>query len=78
MTCGRRLFVPIDVPPHHERIQKSDARRALGPTVDLKDRSGVELVMRMLGAVEPQAENNEDEHNDDALHDNVVCISCSC
>ena len=66
MTCGRSLFVPIDVPAHYDRIQKSAARRALGPTVDLKEISGVELTMRMLGAgAEPQAGKNEDEDNDD-------------
>ena len=70
MMCGRSLFVPIDVPAHYERIQKSAARRALGPTVDLKERSGVELTMRMLGAGEPQAENNEDENTDDEEKEN--------
>ena len=65
MPCGRSLVAHIDVPAHYERIPKSAARRARGPTVDVRERSGVELSMRMLGAGEPQAENNEDENKDD-------------
>ena len=64
-TSNRSLFVPIDVPAHYERIQASAARRALGPLIDHKERSGVELKLRMLGAGDPSLPLAEDDEEQD-------------
>ena len=45
----RTLFVPIGVPPDYARILKSAAARALGPSCDVNERSGVEFTTRTVG-----------------------------
>ena len=68
MTPSRTLFVPIDMPPAFEKHLKSGARRALGPTSDSNDRSGVMFSMSCIGARETSAvldEGQEAEEDDD-------------
>ena len=68
MTPSRTLFVPIDMPPAFEKHFKSGARRALGPTSDSNDRSGVMFSMSCIGARETSAvldETQEAEEDDD-------------
>ena len=47
---SRTIFVPIDLPGAYERAIKSAARRALGPMLDVQERSGVCFTMRAIGA----------------------------
>jgi len=47
----RSMHVPIDLPPVWQRIMKSAARRSLGPSVDMRERSGVELELRTIGGM---------------------------
>ena len=42
--------MPIDLPGAYERAIKSAARRALGPMLDVQERSGVCFTMRAIGA----------------------------
>ena len=47
---SRTIFVPIDLPLTYERAINSAARRALGPMLDVQERSGVCFTMRAIGA----------------------------
>lgn len=64
----RSIFVPIDLPPSYERAIKSAARRALGPSSDWSERSGVGLVMRCIGARASSSGGGgaEEDEDDDA------------
>ena len=51
MGSRRSIFVPIDIPPEYERVLKSAAARALGPMVDMRERSGIEFTTRTVGCM---------------------------
>ena len=57
----RPIFVPIDLPPVYARAVKSAARRALGPSADAQERSGVVFTMRCIGARTHDTGNEEGE-----------------
>ena len=46
----RSMFVPVAMPPSFLKHIKSASRRALGPHIDVNERSGIEFSMRMVGA----------------------------
>ena len=46
----RSMFVPVAMPPAFLKHIKSASRRALGPNIDMQERSGIEFSMRMIGA----------------------------
>ena len=64
MSLPRTLFVPIDIPSTYEKHLKSGARRALGPTSDANDRSGVAFTMSCIGAREHSSSIEETKEND--------------
>ena len=59
----RTIFVPIDVPAMYDRILRSAAKRALGPSTDMRERSGVEFELRTIGGrkIEEAHEEGEEE-----------------
>ena len=80
------LFVPIAMPGAFLKHIKSATKRALGPHIDVQERSGVEYTMRMLGAKNanpaedglelPPDEDEDDDQEEDAevadVHDGVA------
>ena len=66
MPYPRTLFVPIDIPAGLKKHLVSAQKRALGPLADELERSGVEFVMRTIGARSAEAQDNDDEEEDEA------------
>ena len=62
------VFVPIDVPPAFEKFLKSAAKRALGPSGDARERTGVEYQIRTIG-VRPGPDEAEQQEGDDESDD---------
>ena len=79
----RTIFSPIEVPAAWLRIVRSAARRSLGPSVDLKERSGVEFQLRTIGTVNcgpcDQCDTDEEEEefkaDDEEEEDNLDSIA---
>ena len=67
------IFVPIDLPTVYERAVKSAARRALGPSADVQERSGVNFTMRCIGARTAEADPEQEKDADDAEDDDEMC-----
>ena len=61
----RSIFVPIDLPLTYARAIKSAARRALGPMLDVQERSGVVFTMRAIGARRAEKRGATAEGGDD-------------
>ena len=70
---SRTIFVPIDLPLTYARAIKSAARRALGPMLDVQERSGVCFTMRAIRARGAEkkgaiAEGGEDDDDVVSVH----------
>ena len=63
--------MPIDLPLTYARAIKSAARRALGPMLDVQERSGVVFTMRAIGARGAEKKGaiagGEEEDDDDVV-----------
>ena len=68
----RSIFVPIDLPLTYARVLKSAARRALGPLLDVQERSGVVFTMRAIGARGAEKKGATAEGGED--NDDVVSV----
>ena len=68
----RSIFVPIDLPLTYARAIKSAARRALGPMLDVQERSGVVFTMRAIGARGAEKKGATAEGGED--NDDVVSV----